>query len=40
MKTASEKHFGRSSPKQGQVPLATSRLEFKMAGENKEAICH
>ena len=39
MKTPSEKHFGLSSPRQGQVPLATSRLEFKMAGENKEALC-
>lgn len=40
MKTASEKHFGRFSPRQGQVPLATSRLEIKMVGENKEALCH
>lgn len=40
MKIHSEKHFGRSSLRQGQVPLATSRLEFKMAGENKEALCH
>ena len=39
MKTASENHFGRFSPKQGQVPLATSRLELTMAGENKEALC-
>lgn len=40
MKILFEKHFGRSSPRQGQVPLATSRLELKMAGENKEALCH
>ena len=40
MKTACEKHFGRLSPRQGQVPLATSRLELKMAGKTKEALCH
>jgi hypothetical protein len=40
MKTVFEKHFERLSLEQGQVPLATSRLEKLMAGENKEALCH
>jgi hypothetical protein len=40
MKTLSRKPFGRYSSKQGQMPLATGRLEHAMAGENKEALCH
>ena len=37
MKTAND--FGRHSPKQGQVPMATSRLGQIMAGEKQEALC-
>lgn len=37
MKTAF--NFGRRSPDQGQLPLATSRLGQKMAGEKQEALC-
>ena len=33
-------NFGRCSLKQGQVPLATSRLVEIMAGETQEALCH
>lgn len=32
-------NFGRRSLKQGQVPLATSRLVQTMAGEKQEALC-
>lgn len=34
------KGAGRFTPKQGQVPLATSRLVQTMAGETQEALCH
>lgn len=37
MKTVSD--FGRFTPKQGQVPVATSRLVQPMAGETQEATC-
>ena len=33
-------NFGRRSLRQGQMPMATSRLAKIMAGETQEALCH
>jgi hypothetical protein len=40
MKTAYNFNFGRHSLRQGQMPMATSRLVQTMAGETQEALCH
>ena len=33
-------NFGQFPSKQGQKPMATSRLAQSMAGKNQEALCH